>query len=644
MDLQENIHQTLKIQFGLENFRGNQEQIILSILKEKSCLGLMSTGAGKSLCYQMAGLFVKNLVIVISPLISLIDDQIAYLSSIGISAAKIDSTQNSLQHKIIENGLKKKEIKFLFLSVERFENERFSKLIDKLVISLMVVDEAHCISQWGHNFRPGYLKIPQLLKKYKIKKILLLTATATKDVILDLKRSFQIKRKNFISSDILRENLKIHVQMSASDDRKQSLLQLLKNQQDQSTIIYVARQNTAMEISNFLNEEGINTGFYHGGLDAQEKFHTQELFMQSKLPVIVATIAFGMGINKADIRQIIHYNLPQNIESYYQEIGRAGRDGISSNCSLIASFEDLHIQKNFIEGNLPSYEQAESLIVYIQNHCSTFLDINFYQLSFELDLKISVLKTIFCYLEELSVLESLYKYHQFFEYRYLVSNFEIKDLLNKKEYALLLELQIIETDVYYKKTVDLSSLLIDGYQRDDVEELLNQLNDLGCIKLYNRRSKSMFKILSFDFNIHQICDLVFEKLMINYDANMKKLLALEKLLKSKKCYWSQISKYFQNKTLDPCENCSNCQNLSETIHFEPKIKLNQLSLKDVTIELYDLLDDNLINPHLIARYLGGLASPIIYKYQLQKTPGFGLLSQLPFQQTKAWVDFSYVDL
>jgi len=333
----------LQKHFGFNSFLKGQKDVIRKVLARQSAAAIFPTGAGKSLCYQLPAILLPGMTLVVSPLLSLMKDQLDFLMGKNIPAARLDSTlQQDEYHKILERA-KNNELKILMISVERFKNERFRSHLKKMNVTLLVVDEAHCISEWGHNFRPEYLKLPDYQKDFKIEQTLLLTATATERVIDDMYAKFNILKDHVFVTGFYRENLFLQITPTAASEKKNRLLQRIRETPEAPTIVYVTLQKTAEDVSNFLCENNINAHPYHAGMENEKREQIQNRFMDGTLTCIVATIAFGMGIDKKDIRRIIHYDLPKSIENYSQEIGRSGRDKRSALCEVFANRDNIHI-------------------------------------------------------------------------------------------------------------------------------------------------------------------------------------------------------------------------------------------------------------------------------------------------------------
>ena len=341
------LQQLLEEKFGYTNFRKGQEAIIQKVLDHESVLGIMPTGGGKSICYQLPALMLEGLTLVVSPLISLMKDQVDSLNEMGIKAAYINSslTYPEIKERLYEAASGR--IKLLYIAPERFASEDFQRLLKNVAIAFVAIDEAHCISQWGHDFRPSYLELAESLKKIEPRPaIIALTATATPQVSKDICQLLDIPESNQVKTGFARENLAFQV---IKDQKDTYLLQYLKVNKDQSGIIYASTRKEVERIYAILKHAELSVGRYHGGLTEEERSENQEAFLFDRLQVMVATNAFGMGINKSNVRFVIHAQIPGNIESYYQEAGRAGRDGLASEAILLYAPRDLQIQKFFIE-------------------------------------------------------------------------------------------------------------------------------------------------------------------------------------------------------------------------------------------------------------------------------------------------------
>ncbi|KAF5385259.1 hypothetical protein D9615_001455 [Tricholomella constricta] len=348
----EKAHQVLKDVFGFPSFKLSQQAVISRLLVDsENALVVFPTGGGKSLTYQVPALCLDGLTLVVSPLIALMKDQVDALVNRGVKAANLDSTLSMAQSTLVKNEVMSGSLKILYVAPERLNNEGFINMMSRVTISLLAVDEAHCISQWGASFRPEYLKIARFAGEQNVERVLCLTATATPTVSDDICQSFCIAKEGIFRTPVFRPNLSLRVKVAASLDQKLDLLIPLLKGRSGSTIIYVTLQKHGEEILNHLMPHGIVASVYHAGLPSEQRAQVQSDFMASDIGIVVCTIAFGMGIDKANIRQVIHLFMPKTLENYSQEVGRAGRDGLLSDCVMFLSPPDIPILEGFCRGD-----------------------------------------------------------------------------------------------------------------------------------------------------------------------------------------------------------------------------------------------------------------------------------------------------
>lgn len=355
MDVHEKLTEKLQEVFGFSTFRAGQEEIVSSVVEGRHTLAVMPTGAGKSLCYQLPACMFEGLTVVVSPLIALMKDQVDAAQARGIPAVAIHSAMSWPEQQEALTALTSGALKIVYIAPERFRNETFRRALEQVKISLLAIDEAHCISQWGHDFRPDYLDIGEFRKALGDPVTMALTATATPEVQGDILKQLSIKNARVIVSGFERPNLFFEVLEVDSDEEKFVRMErILEQHAEDTVVIYCATRKQVDLVRARLSQQGLLVGAYHAGMPDARRVDVQEAFMTGDVPILVATNAFGMGVDKSDVRAIIHFNIPGSVEAYYQEAGRAGRDNKPARCTLLYSSRDRGVHEFFIELSFPS--------------------------------------------------------------------------------------------------------------------------------------------------------------------------------------------------------------------------------------------------------------------------------------------------
>ena len=356
--------EALKLYFGYEQFRPMQEQIISGLLQQKDAVVLMPTGGGKSVCYQVPAVVLPGICVVVSPLIALMKDQVEALLANGIPAAYINSSQNADQQYQIENECLEGKLKLLYVSPEKLLSSGFMSFMGRVKVSLFAVDEAHCISSWGHDFRPEYTQLKALKHHFPHIPVVALTATADKLTQKDIQEQLHLHNPEVYIASFDRPNINLTVKPGR--DRFNKITDFISSRPRQPGIIYCLSRKATESLANKLKQNGYNATFYHAGMSAPLRSKAQEAFLKDDVQIVCATVAFGMGIDKSNVRWVIHYNLPKNIEGYYQEIGRAGRDGAKADALLFYSFADVMNMRSMLQENESDKKQTELQLVKLE--------------------------------------------------------------------------------------------------------------------------------------------------------------------------------------------------------------------------------------------------------------------------------------
>lgn len=625
--------------FRLESFRPGQQAVIDALLAGRSALAIFPTGGGKSLCYQLPALMLDGLTLVVSPLIALMKDQVDALARLGVAAARLDSSLSADEVKQIYQSIENGAVKLLYVSPERLKNERFVQRLKRTRISLMAIDEAHCISEWGHNFRPDYLKLAELARTLRVERVLALTATATPAVAADICRQFEIARPDHIQTSFRRPNLHIRVTPCAHNERLPLLLQRLARQDENaSTIVYVTLQDTAEQVAEALKKNGYHAAFYHAGMEDEHRGAVQDDFMSGRLTIVVATIAFGMGIDKADIRAVYHFNLPKSIENYVQEIGRAGRDGKVSHCELLACADDRLTLTNFVYGDTPSRESLRAFLDALLNVDEAF-DVSTYDLSSRFDIRPLVVNTALTYLELDGIVAATTPFYSEYKVGFIEPAEAICARFEGERGQFLA--QVFQTGKPGRKWLTLDVVQVQqatGEPRERMMRALSYLEEQGLIELQASGLRQGYKKL-----LQPEGDAMLDKLMGLFETrerrDIERIDLLIQYTNSRQCLAGQLLDYFGESGAQACGVCSRCVDPTQTLQaVEARVgKIREVDLAEMRTVI---AEDHpaLREARQIARFLCGLPSPATSRGKLRKHAAFGALAALPFNLVLAAVE------
>ncbi|TKJ57562.1 recombinase RecQ [Pseudomonas sp. CFBP13506] len=645
------MHDTLQQVFGYPQFRLGQQETVSAVLAGRSAAAIFPTGSGKSLCYQLSAVLLPHLTLVVSPLLALMQDQLGFLQRHGISAGSIDSAQSREQANDVMARARSGELKILMISVERLKNERFRNFLQSVRISLLVVDEAHCISEWGHNFRPDYLKLPDYQRQFKIPQALLLTATATPKVIADMQAKFAIAPHDVVTTGFYRPNLNLLVEPVSGADKRRRLVQWMSERANQPSIVYVTLQKTAEQIAEHLNRNGIQAEAYHAGLLHDKRESIQQRFMGGRCNCIVATIAFGMGIDKSDIRNVVHFDLPKSIENYSQEIGRAGRDGQPSDCLVLANRDSLNVLENFVYGDTPEQEGIRRVLEDLQAaRGEGQWEFLLRSLSDHSNIRELPLKTLLVQLELKGVIAPRYAFYAEYRFKYLI---EPEALLarfsGERQQFVAAIIQVCKRAKTWA-TVDFDALYQQhNAERSRVVKALDYFQEQGLIELESKQMTEVYSLLNTDFDPQVLSAELYTGFKQHEVTEVARIHAMLELFATQHCLGQRLARYFGDENAPQrCGHCSVCRghvaHLPAPPSLPPLVDKNFMGLCGDFIHRHHAHTGELPGAERLTRFLGGISVPLFTRLKARGISGFAALEDYPYAGVREWAEAHLNDL
>ncbi|KAF7931699.1 uncharacterized protein EAE98_004435 [Botrytis deweyae] len=641
--------------FGFKSFRLKQEQAISRILGGDSAVVVFPTGGGKSLCFQVPALAFEEedkilrtrdegehgITLVVSPLIALMKDQVDALVRRGIAAATFDSSKTRDDFIQTCNQLRSGKLKLLYVAPERLNNEGFVEQMKYVRggIRLLAVDEAHCISEWGHSFRPDYLKIARFADEIRAERVICLTATATPRVAQDICDAFKIEDSGLFRTSTYRPNLHL---LAESGDRKVTMLPKLKDflrKHKGSTIIYVTLQKQTENLASILVEAGFKAKAFHAGMTTEAKTKLQDDFMRSNDMIMVATIAFGMGIDKGSIRNVIHFSVPQSLESYSQEIGRSGRDGKISNCFFFICGEDLHFRELFARGDLPSLTSIRGLLNDTFDSTAKRLPIggeihsSHYNQTKEFDIRPTALGGIYAQLELghglIRATTPLYQ-----KYSYVTNDrmYHSKIKSDRSPAAAAIAACGEKKAKFHHIDVDAAARRY-SLGRNEVIGKLNAWNAEGIIELKASQVVNVYKVTKplpkTAKEIETIAKTIYSSMETREKQALERSEKILQLITGKACFSKKLAQHFGDELPDGKEECGHCQwcltHKPVEIQLPPPVPFNTIAFNNV-LNMIEERDD----PRFLARVAFGISTPRVTAMKLGKSPIFGSMDDHEF--------------
>ncbi|UOP13351.1 RecQ family ATP-dependent DNA helicase [Pseudomonas palleroniana] len=639
------MHDTLQQVFGYPQFRPGQEQTVRAVLAGRSAAAIFPTGSGKSLCYQLSAVLLPHLTLVVSPLLALMQDQLGFLQRHGISAGSIDSAQSRDEANEVMARARSGELKILMISVERLKNERFRNFLQSVQISLLVVDEAHCISEWGHNFRPDYLKLPDYQRQFNIPQALLLTATATPKVIADMQAKFSIAPQDVVTTGFYRPNLNLLVEPVSGPDKRRRLVEWMSERANQPSIVYVTLQKTAEQIAEHLNRNGIQAEAYHAGLPHDKREGIQQRFMGGRSNCIVATIAFGMGIDKSDIRNVVHFDLPKSIENYSQEIGRAGRDAQASDCLVLANRDSLNVLENFVYGDTPEQEGILRVLEALQAaRPEGQWEFLLRSLSEHSNIRELPLKTLLVQLELKGVIAPRYAFYAEYRFKYLVEPEALQARFSGERQQFVAAIIEVCKRARTWATVDFDALYQQhNAERNRVVKALDYFQEQGLIELESKQMTEVYSLLDTDFDPQALSAELYTGFKQHEVTEVARIHAMLDLFATERCLGQRLAEYFGDENAPQrCGHCSVCHgrvaHLPPPPSLPPLVDKNFMELCGDFIHRHHALTGQLPGSERLTRFLGGISVPLFNSLKARGIPGFAALEDYPYAEVREWAE------
>ncbi|KAF4504562.1 hypothetical protein G6O67_008002 [Ophiocordyceps sinensis] len=641
--------------FGHRSFNHQQEAAINRILDGQNTLVVFPTGAGKSLCYQIPAIAFEELdatdgsrapgqsgiSIVVSPLIALMKDQVDALQNRGIPVASMNSSKTYEQQQLTRVALQKGQIRLLYCAPERLNNETFIENMKTVPggVRLVAVDEAHCISEWGHSFRPEYLKVARFAQEIKAERVVCLTATATSKVADDVCKAFNVDSSCVFRTSPYRPNLHLHAEsVQIKQDKYEKALTFLRSHPG-STLIYVTLQAQAEQLAKDLTRQGFHAEAFHAGMKTEVKQQIQDDFMASKIPIVCATIAFGMGIDKQDIRNIIHWDIPATVEEYTQQIGRAGRDGKTSHCMLYICPDDFYIREIFARGDLPSQTCLKALLEDIFDEKAVLLPVdgvinaNHNSQSRDFDIRLSPLSIIYASLElRFGLIRAITPEYTQYSFEATARYYQSLKADKSREAQAIFSNARKAAKYHY---IDVSGVAREtGLLRADLVRKLNQLEERECIKLKASGIEHRYRILqplpSTDGAIDKLVKELYADLEFREEEAMRRIRQMATLITGAKCFALALAEHFGMKLPDGKRNCGHCTfcllGRRVVLPPTPPKPVDRAGIKRI-LDACDVRDD----PRFLARIAFGMKSPRITQLRLDKSPVFRSLADHDFK-------------
>jgi ATP-dependent DNA helicase RecQ len=631
----------LDARFGFSSFRPGQEQVVDALLAGRSALAVFPTGAGKSLCYQLPALLLDGVTVVVSPLIALMKDQIDFLVGQGVDAARLDSSLDPDEFRGVSERLRSGRLKLLYVAPERFNNERFLAQLTGTRIALFAVDEAHCISEWGHNFRPDYLKLAARAGELGAERVLALTATATPAVVADICSGFGIEHQDAVVTGFYRPNLTLLMTPVTAAARDQLLIDRLRSREPGPTIVYVTLQRTAVRTAALLAAAGLPARAYHAGMSAENRVAVQDWWTVSDRNVVVATIAFGMGIDKADVRSVYHFNLPKGLESYSQEIGRAGRDGAPSVCELLACPDDVPTLENFAFGDTPTRDALAGLLTEVLAHeIGGQFAVSEYELSTRYDVRPLVLKTVLTYLELDGLLRQGTPFYAGYRLRPVADSLEsLYAAFDADRADFLRRLVACSKTGRTWTSVDPDQAAAElGEKRSRIVAALGHLEQRGLIELQAADARQRYTLLTRPESADELLDGLAERFARREQAETARIAQVVALVTHDGCQVQALVGYFGETRAEPCGHCSRCLDGQAATMPEPaqQPELDAVIDARALTALCAANPDALATPRQQARFLCGITSPATSRARLTREPLFGAVADRRFAGILDW--------